>query len=222
MNKLEKPCVFCEIIAGRVPAAVVSRTEHSLAMLDHRPLYPGHVLVVPLEHHSTLMDLPDAAMGGFFADVKRIARAVEYATAADGIFDAINNRMSQSVPHLHIHVVPRRHKDDMRYFMWPRHKYADDAAAEAMRARIAEAVDMLREDGDEAWTKMRQFVVELKQLPKTIGGEDSRETLEKFARELRSGVDDLRALASMENVAEFILADPELSARFVKERMGWK
>lgn len=218
MPNHDKPCIFCEIAAGRLPARIVARTENSVAILDYRPLYFGHTLVFPAGHYPTLMDFPDGLLGGFFTDVKRVARAVEYATAADGIFDAINNRMSQSVPHLHVHVVPRRHKDNMRHFMWPRRKYPDGDSAEAVRARIAEAVVRLEKGGDAEWEKMREFVLALKDLPGVIGGESCREQLDRFWREMREAGDyDPQAISSREGAIGTILADTGLSERFVKE-----
>ena len=134
-------CVFCEIVAGRLPAATVYDDEHVLAFLDHRPLLPGHVLVVPKTHVATLSDLPEDRVGPFFVVVQRLARAVEAGMQADGSFVAINIRISQSVPHLHVHVVPRRKGDGLKGFFWPRSKYSSEddarAAAEAIRSALA-------------------------------------------------------------------------------------
>ena len=133
-------CVFCEIVAGRVAADVVYRDQRSIAFLDRSPLFKGHVLVVPGEHIPTLSDLPALEIEAFFAVVQRVASALPAALGADGSFVAINNVVSQSVPHLHVHVVPRRRKDGLRGFFWPRERYADasDAAAVAalIRARL--------------------------------------------------------------------------------------
>jgi histidine triad (HIT) family protein len=118
-----KPCVFCSIVAGSVPASVVMRTEHSLAFLDTSPVFKGHVLVVPLQHVVTLPDLPTEEVGAFFSDVQLIAAALPTALDADGTFVANNNIVSQSVAHLHVHVVPRRRKDGLRGFFWPRERY---------------------------------------------------------------------------------------------------
>jgi len=133
----EKPaCVFCAIVAGDLPAHVVAETEHTLAFLDERPLFPGHTLVVPREHVVTLRDLPDALLTPLFAEVRRVAAGVQDGLDADGTFVAENNVVSQSVPHLHVHVVPRRRKDGLRGFFWPRQRYADEAEAAAVAARI--------------------------------------------------------------------------------------
>jgi histidine triad (HIT) family protein len=135
------PCTFCRIVAGELPAAVVHRDEHALAFLDHTPLFWGHTLVVPVEHHELLTDLPHEQVGPYFARVQRLAGAVERAMAAQGTFVAMNNRVSQSVPHLHTHVVPRTRGDGLRGFFWPRTRYeADDQMAE-VAARIAAALD---------------------------------------------------------------------------------
>ena len=133
-------CVFCAIVAGEVPAHVVAETERTVAFLDQRPLFPGHTLVVPREHVVTLRDLSDALLTPFFTEVQRVAAAVQDGLGADGTFVAENNVVSQSVPHLHVHVVPRRRKDGLRGFFWPRQRYADDAEAVAVAARIREAL----------------------------------------------------------------------------------
>lgn len=129
-------CVFCSIIAGDVAADVVHRDDRVVAFLDRSPVFKGHVLVVPAAHVPTLTDLPAAEIGHFFTTVQRIANAVPAALQADGTFVAINNVVSQSVPHLHTHVVPRRRKDGLRGFFWPRVKYADASEAEQFAALI--------------------------------------------------------------------------------------
>jgi len=137
----EQPaCVFCAIVAGDLPAHVVAESEHTIAFLDQRPLFPGHTLVVPREHVVTLRDLPDALLTPFFTEVRRVAAGVEDALGADGTFVAENNVVSQSVPHLHVHVVPRRRKDGLRGFFWPRQRYADEAEAAAVADRIREVL----------------------------------------------------------------------------------
>jgi histidine triad (HIT) family protein len=132
-------CVFCGIVSGAVPAFVVASQESGLAFLDTRPVFPGHTLVIPRDHVVTLADLPAASLPGYFALVQRVAVAVEAGMAADGTFVAMNNKISQSVPHLHTHVVPRRRRDGLRGFFWPRSKYGSDAEAEATAAAIAAA-----------------------------------------------------------------------------------
>ncbi|HEX8771882.1 MAG TPA: HIT family protein, partial [Acidimicrobiales bacterium] len=117
-------CVFCRVISGEVAAHIVVDDELAVAFLDHRPLFPGHCLLVPRRHHETLTDLPAEVVGPFFAVAQRLARAVESGMDADGTFVALNNKVSQSVAHLHVHVVPRRRKDGLRGFFWPRQKYA--------------------------------------------------------------------------------------------------
>lgn len=140
-----RPCVFCEIVAGRRPAHVVLDDELALAFLDVRPLFPGHTLLVPRAHVETLADLPADELGPYFARAQRLARAMEAPDGmeAAGSFVALNNRVSQSVPHLHTHVVPRNPKDGLRGFFWPRGRYADDAEAAAVAGRLREAVDRL-------------------------------------------------------------------------------
>jgi histidine triad (HIT) family protein len=134
-------CVFCAIAAGDVPASMVLRDDDVAAFLDARPVFKGHVLVVPRAHVPTLSDMPPAALGPLFAAVQRVARAVEAGLGADGTFVAMNNKVSQSVPHLHVHVVPRKRKDGLRGFFWPRVPYADDAEREAFAAKIRAALE---------------------------------------------------------------------------------
>jgi histidine triad (HIT) family protein len=132
-------CIFCRIVAGELPAQVVLDDAAHLAFLDKRPLFKGHVLLVPREHHETLADLPGELVGPLFGQAQRLAAAMESELGAAGSFVAINNRISQSVPHLHVHVVPRRPKDGLRGFFWPRTTYEsdDEMAAYALRLRGA-------------------------------------------------------------------------------------
>jgi histidine triad (HIT) family protein len=133
-------CKFCDIVAGAIDAHVVHETDVVVAFLDHRPLFPGHTLVVPRDHVDTLLDLPAHAVGPYFAEVQRVASAVTAAMGAEGSFVALNNVVSQSVPHLHTHVVPRRRKDGLRGFFWPRHKYGGESEAAAVAERIRRAL----------------------------------------------------------------------------------
>lgn len=135
-----RPCVFCEIVRGERAAVVVAETAHTIAFLDHSPLFRGHTLVVPRDHVATLRELPDDLLVPFVTALRRVAAAVEDGLGADGTFVAQNNVVSQSVPHLHVHVVPRRRKDGLRGFFWPRERYADDAEAEGYAARIRAAL----------------------------------------------------------------------------------
>ncbi|WP_265444332.1 HIT family protein [Flexivirga meconopsidis] len=117
---LDPDCVFCAISSGESAAHEVARTEHTVAFLDNRPVFKGHVLVIPAQHVVTLPDLPADHLQPFFAQVQRIAAAVPDALNAQGTFVAMNNRVSQSVAHLHCHVVPRTKGDGLRGFFWPR------------------------------------------------------------------------------------------------------
>jgi histidine triad (HIT) family protein len=137
-------CAFCAIVAAEMPAARVFEDEVTLAFLDRRPLFPGHVLLVPLQHHTTLADLPPDLVTRFFCNAQLLALAVERGTRAEGTFMAINNRVSQSVPHLHLHIVPRRRGDGLRGFFWPRQPYSDDAHLERVRVLIQEEMQSLR------------------------------------------------------------------------------
>jgi histidine triad (HIT) family protein len=131
-------CKFCQIIAGEIPAHFVLDTDEVVAFLDHRPLFPGHTLVLPRAHIETLADLEESRVGPFFREVQRVEAAVRTAMEAQGSFVAENNVVSQSVPHLHVHVVPRRRKDGLRGFFWPRTRYAGDAQMAAVAAGIRE------------------------------------------------------------------------------------
>jgi histidine triad (HIT) family protein len=135
------PCVFCSIVAGAVPAHLVLDDEVAVAFLDTRPLFAGHVLLVPRAHHETLTDLPPALVGPLFERAQALAGAVRTAMGAAGTFVAVNNTISQSVPHLHVHVVPRNPRDGLRGFFWPRTTYRDDdhaaETASAIRAAVA-------------------------------------------------------------------------------------
>jgi histidine triad (HIT) family protein len=130
------PCLFCEIAAGSEPSEIVYQDDLAVAFLDHRPLFPGHVLLIPRRHIVTLADLPAADVGPFFQTVQRLETAVERAMEADGSFIAINNIVSQSVPHLHVHIVPRRRKDGLKGFFWPRARYRDAAHLKEIADKI--------------------------------------------------------------------------------------
>ena len=119
-------CPFCRIVDGVDQAEVVLDTQEAVGFLDRRPVFPGHVLVVPRVHVETLPDLPAPEVGGFFQRVQLVSAVVPAALGADGTFVAVNNVVSQSVAHLHVHVVPRRRKDGLRGFFWPRQRYRDD------------------------------------------------------------------------------------------------
>ena len=134
------PCLFCAIVAGTAPAYVVAETDETLAFLDIRPLFPGHTLLVPKEHAETLRDLPGSLVEPYFTEAQRISAAMEDVLGAAGSFVAMNNRVSQSVPHLHTHVVPRNRKDGLRGFFWPRGKYGSPDEAEAMAAKLRAAL----------------------------------------------------------------------------------
>lgn len=134
-------CIFCDIVSGRVPAEIVWRGDDEVAFLDHRPLFPGHVLLAPVAHIETLADLPAAQVGSFFHAAQRLEKAVESAMAAQGSFIAVNNRISQSVPHLHVHIVPRSKGDGLKGFFWPRHKYESDEQMRDTAHKIRRALE---------------------------------------------------------------------------------
>jgi histidine triad (HIT) family protein len=140
---VDPDCAFCAIVAGESDAEIVFEDEVSLAFLDFRPLFHGHSLLVPRDHHETLADLPDELVEPYFANVRLLSVAIRDAMDAQGSFVAINNVVSQSVPHLHTHVVPRVKKDGLRGFFWPRTKYEDDGAMREAGAAVRAAVARL-------------------------------------------------------------------------------
>lgn len=138
------PCLFCGIVNGDVSATIVFQDDISLAFLDHRPLFPGHCLLIPKNHYETLSDLPVELVGPFFRNVQLLVRAVELALEAEGSFVAMNNRISQSVPHLHVHIVPRRKKDGLKGFFWPRNKYENEQELLNVQRSIQAAIAVVQ------------------------------------------------------------------------------
>jgi len=134
-------CRFCQIIAGDEAAHVVFEDERMLAFLDNRPLFPGHSLLVPRDHHETLGELPDGLIGPLFANARLLSVAIPKAMKKPGSFVAMNNVVSQSVPHLHVHVVPRKAKDGLRGFFWPRTKYGSEDEMREVAERVRRAVE---------------------------------------------------------------------------------
>ncbi|MBK5332953.1 MAG: HIT family protein [Ilumatobacteraceae bacterium] len=136
----EALCQFCDVVNGALAAREVLRDDIVVAFLDRSPVFKGHVLVAPLQHTVTLVDLDPDLVGPFFERVQRIAARMPVALDCDGTFVAINNVVSQSVAHLHVHVVPRRRKDGLRGFFWPRVRYESDAEADDFALRLREAL----------------------------------------------------------------------------------
>jgi histidine triad (HIT) family protein len=139
MPESSPECVFCRIAAGETAAPVVFENADCLAFLDHRPLFPGHCLLIPRAHYENLAQLPPSLAGTLFEHVRRLSAVVEQSLGAEGSFVAINNRVSQSVPHVHVHVVPRRKGDGLKGFFWPRRKYRDDTETEQIRLLLHDA-----------------------------------------------------------------------------------
>ncbi|MFL6144872.1 MAG: HIT family protein [Labedaea sp.] len=139
-SRRDTRCTFYAIIAGDLTATLVHETDDLLAFLDHRPVFRGHVLLVPKQHFQVLSDLPAELVPPFFTLAQRLQRAVEDGLGADGSLILINNIISQSVPHLHLHVIPRHHKDGLRFWLGPRHPYDDAEPAEAYADRIRVAL----------------------------------------------------------------------------------
>jgi histidine triad (HIT) family protein len=147
MAAAAKSCTFCRIV-GEGEGHTVFEDDDVVAFLDHRPLFPGHCLVVPRAHHETLSDLPARAVAPLFLGARLLSRAVVDAMDAEGSFVAVNNKVSQSVPHLHVHVVPRRKGDGLRGFFWPRQPYEGPAAIAETQRRVRAAVERLRASGE--------------------------------------------------------------------------
>ena len=133
-------CVFCAIIRGEVTATAILETEHLIAFLDHRPLFRGHTLLAPKTHLRLLSDLPAGLAAEFLTTAQRLERAVEDGLGAAGSMILVNNVVSQSVPHLHLHVIPRNPKDGLRFWLGPRHPYDDEHQAEEYAAKIRAAL----------------------------------------------------------------------------------
>jgi histidine triad (HIT) family protein len=131
-------------VNGAHDASIVLEDRNSLAFLDIRPLFPGHSLLVPRDHYETLGDLPDELLPELFGNARLLSRAMETGLGAEGSFVAINNRVSQSVPHMHVHVVPRTKGDGLRGFFWPRQKYRDDEHAAETQMTLQRAIEQLR------------------------------------------------------------------------------
>jgi histidine triad (HIT) family protein len=132
-------CIFCKIADGRIVTEIVDQDENTLTFLDHSPVFPGHLLIIPRTHVDNLMDLPGDQLQPFLKQVQRASRAVEAGLDAAGSFVAINNKVSQTVPHLHAHVIPRRKGDGMKGFFWPRRHYRDDGHRLEIVEKLREA-----------------------------------------------------------------------------------
>ena len=137
----DEDCLFCRIVAGELGAVIVHETVDTVAFLDHRPIFEGHTLLVPRTHHETLVDLPPDQIEPFFGTAQLLTGAVQRAMDAVGTFVAMNNKVSQSVPHLHVHIVPRRPRDGLRGFFWPRTKYSSTERMAEVGAAIALAAE---------------------------------------------------------------------------------
>ena len=136
-------CAFCKIVRSETQRFNVFEDEISLAFLDKRPLFPGHCLLIPKSHYETLIDLPASLVAPLFQNTQLLAHALEKGLQAGGTFVAINNRISQSVPHLHIHIVPRRQKDGLKGFFWPRQHYKDEATILSIQSTLRSTIAQL-------------------------------------------------------------------------------
>lgn len=147
----DSSCLFCKIVSRDLQAAIVYEDDFCIAFLDIHPLFPGHVLLCPREHFVTLTDVPAHLIGPMFVTGQLLTKAVESALTAEGTFLAVNNTVSQTVPHLHLHIVPRRRRDGLKGFFWPRTRYQDETAMEAVRVVIEQEVKKLLSTGPERW-----------------------------------------------------------------------
>ena len=136
-------CTFCDVVSGKITSVIVFEDEDCVGFLDHRPLFPGHCLLVPKKHVETLLDLPDELLTSLFSTAKLLTASVQNACHAEGSFVAINNKVSQSVPHLHIHIVPRRKGDGLKGFFWPRFPYKSEDDKQVIAQGIRDEVARL-------------------------------------------------------------------------------
>ncbi len=143
-DDIRQDCVFCKIIRGELPAYIVFEDDVSMAFLDAKPVFPGHTLLVPKEHYETLIDLPGPLVDPLFKNAQLLAHAMEDGLKADGTFVAINNRISQSVPHLHVHIVPRHKGDGLKGFFWPRQRYKDREEILSIQNTLRSSIDRLK------------------------------------------------------------------------------
>lgn len=136
-------CPFCKIVRSEAQSYTIFEDDNTLAFLDKRPVFPGHSLLIPKSHYETLIDLPTSLIGPLFQNAQLLARAMEQGLQAEGTFVAINNRISQSVPHVHIHIVPRHKKDGLKGFFWPRQHYTDEATILNIQSTLQSTVAQL-------------------------------------------------------------------------------
>lgn len=144
MADVQGGCNFCDVVSGQIRSVIVFEDRDCLGFLDHRPLFPGHSLLVPKRHVETLIDLPDELVDSFFSTAKLLTAAVQHACHAEGSFVAINNKVSQSVPHLHVHIVPRRKGDGLKGFFWPRFPYKSEDDKQVIAQAIRDEVERLQ------------------------------------------------------------------------------
>lgn len=136
-------CTFCEIVLGNLETQIIFNDKHTLCFLDKKPIFHGHCLIIPKQHIMTLEEIPKPLLGLLFWNARLLSEAIEEALGAEGTFIALNNKISQSVPHLHVHVVPRRHKDGLRGFFWPRTKYENEKQASEIAMKIASSYEKI-------------------------------------------------------------------------------
>jgi histidine triad (HIT) family protein len=146
VNITIQDCPFCKIVRSETQSYIVFEDDISLAFLDKRPLFPGHCLLIPKSHYETLIDLPASLVAPLFQNAQLLANAIERGLQAEGTFVAINNRISQSVPHLHIHIVPRRQKDGLKGFFWPRQYYKDEATILSLQSTLQSTIAQLKSE----------------------------------------------------------------------------
>ncbi len=137
-------CVFCKIIKNEIKASIVFENDRFIAFLDKSPIFKGHTLLIPKEHIETLFDFPEDYLEELAVESKLIAEGVKKGTNCDGILLINNNVVSQSVPHFHVHIIPREKGKPLRGFMWPRTKYKDEVEEEGFKEKISKSIEMLK------------------------------------------------------------------------------
>ncbi len=140
LRKKDEECLFCQIISGKSESYSVFQDRETLAFLDLSPVFFGHILLVPKRHYGSIAEIPDKTIAVLFTNVKTLSKALETALGADGTLIAINDKVSQSKPHLHIHIIPRKFRDGFRGFFWPRHRYPNKEAIILTQKKITDAL----------------------------------------------------------------------------------
>jgi histidine triad (HIT) family protein len=138
-------CIFCKIINKELESSMLFEDSETIAFLDTKPLFPGHILLIPKKHYPVFTEIPDEIVAKLFKNSKMLAKALQLSMGSEGTFIAVNDRVSQSVPHVHVHVVPRKSKDGLKGFFWPRQKYNSKEEIELVKSKIIKSIENLKE-----------------------------------------------------------------------------